>query len=197
MSDEEIIFPGNKLAIEEEFLPGGGVYVEKGYLFSLFVGDLLVGKAVISIKPKIRYLKQYDRGDFVLCRVTDTLRSIIFCDISSLIIDNKKYLALKDGKVTSDRRGRNNVNLLDFNTNDVLLAKISYNDEDSYTLDIGSSDEVGSVMSLCDRCGYPMDYDDKSHLLKCKRCKNVKEAKVSKYYGNFNSVIKFVKENLS
>ncbi len=201
VKDTEIVMPGDKLATEEEFLPERGVFNENGYLFSLLVGDLFLGRGKIGVNPLLRDIRTFKAGDVVLCVITDLLPSIAFASISSIRIDSKDYISLKEGKIINPSEHNRysdskKLNFSDYNVGDVLLAKIKYNDEDSYMLDIASSPELGILFSICENCGAPMVYDAKLHMLACSKCKHVNNKDMSTAYGNIEEALKFIEKNL-
>ncbi len=201
MEDNEIVMPGDKLATEEEFLPSKGTFNENNYIYSLLIGDLLISRGKIGVKSKIKDIMCFDRGNMVLCKISDTLPSVLFADLSNIQVNEKYYIATKDGKITKPKYEDRDVtskriNLLDYNPGDLLLARIKYNDDDSYTLDITGENELGVVLSLCDSCGNIMSYDEKLHMLVCNNCKHVKNKIISECYGDFNKVVSTLSSNL-
>ncbi|WP_088820315.1 exosome complex RNA-binding protein Csl4 [Candidatus Mancarchaeum acidiphilum] len=201
MKDTEIVMPGDKLATEEEFLPERGIFNENGYLFSLLVGDLFLGRGKIGVKPLLRDIRTFKEENVVICMITDLLPSIAFTSVSSIRLNGKDYVALKEGKIINpSERGHygssKKLNFSDYNVGDVLLAKIKYNDDDSYMLDIESSPELGVLFSVCEDCGEPMIYDSKLHMLACSKCKHVNNKDVSTVYGSIEEALKVIEKNL-
>ena len=98
--------------------------------------------------------------------VTDDMKSVMFVKLDDINTERKDYLALKDGKIIGQaakfRRprmgGRDNRFQLGENTKkpcgigDTILARVQYNDKDSYTLSLNGR-ETGVIYSKCEICG--------------------------------------------
>jgi len=65
---------------------------------------------------------------------------------------------------------------------DTILARILYNDKDSYALGLREP-ELGVIYAKCGVCGDDMSYNREAGLLVCNSCGSGEKRKVSMLYG--------------
>lgn len=209
MKDEKLVVPGEKIATEEEFKPGANTYVDNGMIYSSAYGTVTAAEGAVAVRNAGRAIHVIDKGMIIIGTVTDDMRSVIFVRIDPINIGAKEYLALKDGKIIPERprpgarppMRMHGVRENSFADNkfveekkdspvgigDTILAKVLFNDKDSYTLGI-RGDEFGVISSNCDMCGERMDYDADRRVLTCKACGRRAHRKVSVFYNDPNHI---------
>ena len=63
---------------------------------------------------------------------------------------------------------------------DTILARVLYNDKDSYTLSLNGN-ETGIIYSKCGECG--SDMLSENNMLVCKECGHSERRKISSLYN--------------
>lgn len=201
MAETNLVAPGERIATEEEFASGANTYVENGVIYASAFGSVVKANGSVSVESATkREVKMIDKGMLVIGTVTDDMRSVIFVRLDDIVVGRKEYLALKDGKIVADKRpgrspmgrsGADNrfheVREKTCGVGDTILAKVLYNDKDSYTLGL-IGDEYGVVFAKCGKCGGEMDYDNRARMLECRECRTRDRRKVSALYGEYERI---------
>lgn len=197
--ENAIVAPGERIGTEEEFQPGQNTYSENGVIYASTFGSVKANEGAVSVQSgTAREIKIIDKGMTVLGTVTDDMKAVIFVDISPLSVGHKEYLALKDGKILTPRpspggmrspmgrRGTDNkfyeAKEKMCGVGDTVIAKVLFNDKDSYTLGI-LGEPFGVVYAKCGKCGEEMDWNQERHILVCNVCGSAERRKVSVLYG--------------
>ncbi len=204
--ENDLVAPGEKIGTEEEFQPGKNTYSENGVIYASTFGSIKASEGSVSVQPgTARDLNIIDKGMTVLGTVTDDMKSVIFVEISPLSLGKKTYLALKDGKILPPRppmgasrspmgrRGTDNkfyeAKEKMCGVGDTVIAKVLFNDKDSYTLGI-LGEPFGVVYAKCSKCGEEMDWNQERHILVCTVCGAAERRKVSVLYGQPDKIKK-------
>jgi exosome complex component CSL4 len=198
----ELIVPGEKLGIEEEFAAGENTYVKNGILYSLVTGVKTSKDGTLSVKSLGREVKIIDKGMTVLGSVVGDMKSVIFVKIDNINTANKEYVAIKDGKIVMpkphdsrghfdrhgphDRRPERGGGGFEkpqrpCGIGDIIIADVQYNDKDSYALSLNSVNS-GVVYAKCGACGSDMALG-RDNSLRCVKCERVEFKKVSPLYN--------------
>lgn len=202
---QQLFFPGEVIATEEEFTPAAGAFAEGGSIRSSLVGRAAQSDSKMGIEG-MRDVRQYRTGMAVLGLATDDVRSVIFVKLDTLRNGSSTFVALKDGKVVGPKpdmrrmrgRGRGREEQQPqrpskpMRVGDVVAALIIGEDRDSYTLSINMPD-FGVVYSECGECGRQMEYDQQAKALVCRRCERQEFKKVSALYGSADRVQEMLK----
>jgi exosome complex component CSL4 len=195
---ENFVTPGERIATEEEFAAGNNTFVENGMIFSAIAGKVNKDEGAIKVEPTAREIILIGKDMLVIGVVTDDMKSVTFVRLDDINIGKKDYLALKDGKIVADKRpprfgggrgmGRDNK----FSgggrpekpcrPGDTILARIQYNDKDSYTLSLNGR-ETGVIYAKCEICGGELSKKE-DNLLSCVECNHKEHRKVSELYSN-------------
>jgi len=186
------VTPGERVATEEEFSPGSNTFVENGYIHSAIAGRISKNEGTIGVAPSGREIRIIGRDALVIGIVTDDMKNVMFVKLDDINIENKDYLALKDGKIVapkSDGRfgGRGRFERSESRPEkpcgigDTIVARVLYNDKDAYTLGFNSK-ETGVVFSNCRVCGGEMQKEGES-ILACKECGNKEKKRLSELYN--------------
>lgn len=207
MQENMLVMPGDKIATEEEFLPGSNTYAENGIIYAATTGTVKIADGKASVHTLSRDIEKIDRGMYIVGRVTDNMRSVMFVDIDTIYTKAKEFIALKDGKIIierqrprpafRDRRGeapmqeRQQAPAKECGVGDIILAKVQYNDPDAYTLTLDDND-AGVIHSVCDKCGSELEYNSKDNALICTECKYNQQRKISPHYNDAKSVEKLL-----
>jgi len=197
--DNALVTPGEKIGTEEEFQPGHNTYSENGVVYASTFGVVKTQDGMVNVQPGTkREIRIFDKGMTILGTVTDDMKSVIFVDISAINSGAKEFMALKDGKILPPRpspglarspmgrRGTDNkfyeAKEKMCGVGDTVLAKVLFNDKDSYTLGI-LGEPFGVVYAKCSGCGEEMNWNQERHILVCSVCGAAERRKVSVFYG--------------
>jgi exosome complex RNA-binding protein Csl4 len=201
---EENLFvtPGEKIATEEEFASGSNTYVEEGVIYSAVIGNVVKDGGEVGVATAGREIKIIGKDMLVIGVVTDDMKSVMFVKLDDINFEKKDYLALKDGKIVEPRPprfgprpgnfGRDGGGENRFSSRseksekpcgigDTILARVQYNDKDSYQLSL-SGRETGVIYSKCELCGGQMDRKD-VNVLSCRECGHNARKKISELYN--------------
>ncbi|MCL5430069.1 MAG: hypothetical protein M1504_01160 [Candidatus Marsarchaeota archaeon] len=205
------VLPGDKIGVEEEFVSGTNTYVENGEIFSAIIGNVGISEGKISVSNQRHEIKNMKRGMFVVGKVTDDVRSVMFVKLDNIHVNGVEYIALKDGKIVmpkprlgmyGDRgggfdRGRRGPpqpaqkEPKMCGVGDVILARIQYDDPEIYTLSL-EDNESGVVYSECQMCSNYMQIVDGA--LYCNNCRRKERRKISPLYGKPEAIKELLKK---
>ena len=195
--------PGDMISTEEESMPSANTFTENGSIYASMSGRMQVIEGQAMVNNVRREIVSFTRGMYVLGEVTDDLHTIAFIKIADFKKGEKVYRAIKSGKIiiknsSGPSKGRNrlenHVPTKAFGVGDILLARITFDDNDSYALDFGSS-ELGVVYSKCEFCDRVLTRDGNS--LKCANCEQMVERKLSNLYRDSSALEEFLNKNNS
>ncbi|MCW6159867.1 MAG: hypothetical protein LVQ95_02145 [Candidatus Micrarchaeales archaeon] len=202
MDQEQLVMPGDKIGVEEEYIAADNTFVDDdGTIRSAIIGKAVISEGRISVVNERRDVRKFKRGMFVVGTVTDDVKSVMFVKIDNVSVDGKEYIAIKDGKIVAQTRrppgrfdrggGREGHGERgpppakaekQAGVGDVILAKILYEDPEIFTLTLNDN-EAGVIYSDCGLCGNEMRADGTAALV-CDNCKNRVNRKVSPLYDN-------------
>lgn len=198
LENDAFVTPGERIATEEEFASGHNTYVEDGVIYSMVAGRVAMKEGSIGVSPSGREIILIGKEMLVMGVVTDDMKSVMFVKLDDINIERKDYLALKDGKILAPKprfggRGMGGGRFSGGNRfggertekpcgiGDTILARVLYNDKDSYTLSL-SGRETGVIYAKCELCGSDMDVKGEN-LLACKECGHRENRKLSELYS--------------
>ena len=164
-------------------------------------------EGAINVSARGREIKIIDKDMLVIGTVTDDMKSVMFVKLADINIEKKDYLALKDGKIVApkprgpprygDRGDRGDRGGNRFSNpkpqkmcgvGDTILARVQYNDKDSYTLSLFGR-ETGVIYAKCERCGGELDIKGEN-LLVCRDCNHRENRKLSEFYNKPQEITK-------
>lgn len=153
-SGAKITIPGEQIGVEEEFIPGSGVYVEDGKIYSSRLGFLIIDSKnkKIDVEPKTK-LAIPEVGDIVEGIVVGPVRE------DSTIVEIVRIVGKKNLKgtftgilhVSQITRGRLSTILNAVGLGDWILAKVMTS-WPPYQLSI-LDEKLGIIYSTCPKCG--------------------------------------------
>ncbi len=174
--------PGDYLGVIEEFLPGGGTYIDDGIIYSSSTGHLLVdsNNRKISVYQKTKSPLIPKEGSLVLC----TIVSIHNKNLSVRIfqIRDKPLFNPFNGimHITDVRRGYVKTMLDVYQIGDIIRAKVISIKNREFHLST-QENELGVIHSKCSFCGDKLILSQNS--LKCPQCNKPKWRKIASGYG--------------
>lgn len=179
-----ITFPGDKIAVVEEFIPGIGTYDAEGVIFSEYIGHVLKDKInkIITVKPISDKPIIPREGSIVTGTVVSYQERMASIDI--FMIDSKKiyppygsilHISNSSGKY---ERVMNDV----CKTGDIVKAKV-IDIKNRVPLLSTHEPEFGVIKAFCSRCGEPLKL--KINILHCSNCDNNETRKIAITYDQF------------
>lgn len=182
--EEEIfVMPGDLVGTAEEFTAGEGTYVNKGDIYSIVTGNVMIDKKkrVVSVVPNTSTPPVIKEGDIVIGEVTNVRDSVVLVSLVGIKgVEEREFqtsgLAAIHVSNVSDRYVKDLSK--EFSISDIVKAKV-LNIEN---MRLDTSDKFMGVMKAnCSRCKTDLVKED--NKLKCPVCGNVETRKISSDYG--------------
>jgi exosome complex component CSL4 len=182
MTDRRMVYPGDELGGEEEFLAGAGTYVEDHKILAAQVGELVYdpNEHMVSVKPAKPTNKVRD-GDVVIATVDDLKSSMVTLDIHRIEDKDKVVMGETHAAIHVAKCSHDYVRELEdvYRITDVVRAKV-IQAEPSIQLDT-RDDEYGVIKARCHVCRQSMGLKD--GRLWCEECERYEDRKLSTRYG--------------
>ena len=186
IKEDQIVMPGDKIGIIEQFLPGEGTYDDNGDIKSSVLGNVKINQKqkVISVKSNAEpaLLKI---GDIVYGQVTDIKTQRVAVNIEC-IKDNGRPLALPYiGAIHISKAKKDYIEKLTdaFRIGDIIQAKVIKISGDNVDLST-TNKECGVLKAMCTRCRDYMHQTQRKNELECYTCHKREKRKVSINYVN-------------
>ena len=186
IEEDQIVMPGDKLGIIEQYFPGEGPYDDNGDIKSTVLGNVKINQRqkIISVESdaKPALLKV---GDTVYGQVTDVKSQRVAVNIDC-IKDNGRPLALPYmGAIHISKAKKNYIEKLTdaFRIGDIIQAKVVKVSGDNVDLST-TTKECGVLKAMCTRCRDYMHQTQRKNELECNTCKKKEKRKVSINYIN-------------
>lgn len=178
---ERFVYPGERLAVEEEFLGGKGTYNDKGIIRSEELGKVIydIGEREVRVSKATREPIIPREGLEVIGEVGSIQRRMANVDVFMISgreisrpytgviypLPSKSYSRSLDTAVRSGDIIKGRI----INTKNRVL-QISIDEE-----------EYGVILAYCSKCGFPLEY--RRTRLHCPKCGRADRRKVAKQYG--------------
>jgi len=178
----QLVVPGEKLGVVEEFSPGQGAYEENGTIYAQLVGHTLVdlSKKVVSVHPRVRIPIVPTEGATVLGVVANAQGRIATVNIVKIDdhVLQTPFAGVLHISSSSPRYEKDMVDVC--KTLDIVRATVmNVKNRDPQLTTVGRG--LGVVKAFCSRCGHVLVRRD--HTLQCESCKNVERRKIAEDYG--------------
>ena len=177
-----VVLPGERLGVIEEFLPNSGTYVKDGVIYSKIIGralmDLLHKR--VSVYPLVKGEVAPKASSTVVGQVGNAQSDNVLVRIFK--IGSKKLSGVFTGILhISDVQERYVDSMNDVcKSGDILRAKVISAKNQVYHL--STNDKVlGVVYAFCSRCGQLLE--PKRYEMQCTKCGHVERRKTSVDYG--------------
>ncbi|MCS7113117.1 MAG: exosome complex RNA-binding protein Csl4 [Nitrososphaerota archaeon] len=186
---EEIVVPGDRVAVVEEFEPKYGFYEDLGIVRSSMVGYPVfdMDKRIVYIEKTLCRYPLPKPGDNVYCLVYEVSDRIAFAHILKVVGRSKVFQPPFTGILHISRLKKIKAdNMRDIvKPGDNIYASIVSYCNNVYHLTI-SGPGFGVILARCPYCGSILERKEQS--LVCVRCNVTEQRRISKYYGNFKVV---------
>jgi len=178
----QIVVPGDKLGVIEEFEPGPGTYVEENAIYSMATGralmDLLNKK--VSVYPGTQISGFPEVGSIVVGQVSEVQNKQAIVRIFQ--VGNRIVSGFISGLLhISDVSPRYVENMYDVcKAGDILRAKVISDKNRVFHLSTNDKD-LGAVYAFCSRCGHLLSSG--RIRMRCTECGNTEQRKTAQNYG--------------
>ncbi|MEZ0345079.1 MAG: exosome complex RNA-binding protein Csl4 [Infirmifilum sp.] len=183
VKDSDVKVPGDVLGVEEEYLPGGGVFVEQGYLKAKVLGRPYVDPIhhILEVKAVKATVLPLSPRDVVYASVEFIRDPVVHVKI--FYVENKNVVLGQpvSGVLTSSNISTSRVkNLYEVvGYGDVLRAYVAEPGGPPYLLAIKGRD-FGVILARCPKCLSPMRL--RGLRLVCPACGSKSKRKISSRY---------------
>jgi len=180
-----LVVPGEKLGVIEEFIPDSGTYEENGIIHSKRTGYVLMDykNKKLSVYPKAHNLNVPKIGGLVVGEVTGVQNSMATVRIFK--VEKKLISGSFTGMIhVSDTNFSYTENMFDaFRVTDIVRAKVISDKNGVYHLST-KGETLGVLQSFCSKCGGSLAI--KGNKLQCDKCENVESRKLASDYDTGN-----------
>ena len=177
------VFPGEKLAVIEEYNDGPGTYQEEGEVRSTTIGKTKLDseRRALYVKKATREIIVPERGMDIIAEVGSVARKDARIDI--FMIDGRHIHPTYSGVIHISDISRDYVKSIDMalKNGDVVKGKL-VNVANRLNQASLEGPEYGVIYAYCSRCGGLLE--DKQGKLICPACGRVERRKTAKSYGN-------------
>ena len=183
MSDSKLVFPGDEVAIEEEYLASDGTFAENGVIYASQIGVLdlddeeCVAKVISPNPPNV-----LETGDIVYGVVADIRNTLATADVVAKEgvkrgLGGETYATIHVSKISP---GYTDDVSKELRKGDMIRARVT---SIKPSLQLTTKDDhLGVVKSLCSRCKTPMVRKGKN--LFCPECRYSTPRKLADDYGD-------------
>ncbi len=182
MTEKRMVYPGDVLGDEEEFLAGPGTYVEDHKILAAQVGELNYNpnEHMVSVRPA-KPMNEVQNGDVVIAVVDDLKSSMVTLDIHRIEDKDKVVMGETHAAIHVAKCSHDYVRELDdvYRITDVVRAKV-IQAAPSIQLDT-RDDQYGVIKARCHVCRQSMVLKD--GRLWCEECERYEDRKISTRYG--------------
>lgn len=178
------VFPGDEIAVEEEYMASDGTYAADGKIYAAQFGRLVldddeyVAKVVTPNPPNV--LKEGDVVYAIIAGIRNTMATadVIATEGTTRQVGGETYATIHVSKISPNYT--DDVSN-EFRVGDMIRAKVI---SVSPSLQLFTKDpNLGVVKSLCGECKSVMVRMDKNRI-RCEKCKRTMPRKLADDYGD-------------
>jgi len=178
----QLVVPGDKLGVIEEFEPGPGTYVEEGTIYSLTTGRALMDvlNKKVSVFPGIKASGVPRVGSTVVGQVQEVQSKQAVVRIFQ--VGNRALSGFFSGLLhISDVSPRYVESMYDVcKAGDIVRASVISDKNRVFHLSTNDKD-LGVVYAFCSRCGHVLSF--RKLRMRCPECDNLEHRKTAQDYG--------------
>lgn len=171
---KKVFFPGEQIAIEEEYSAGNSAFEEDGLIKASIIGESVFNDDDREANVKGKLVEVAKEGDIVYGKVTTIKDSSAIVEL--LRADEKKVICNTRSQLPVRNVAKEYVtNIRDFyKTGDFIKAKISK--VDKYSIDIATNETgLGVINAYCSKCKSALQFSNNKMM--CITCGNVEDRK--------------------
>jgi exosome complex component CSL4 len=178
----QLVTPGERLGVIEEFIPDAGTYVKDGVIYAQVVGHALIDlmHKKVSVFPLGRGTKVPKVGSVVMGQVSNVQTQNAGVRITQ--VEKKQISGFFNGVLhVSDVQMRFVDSMFDVcKPGDIIRAKVISEKNRTYHLGTQES-ELGVLYAFCSNCGHGLE--QKRQGMECPRCGRIENRKIAIDYG--------------
>ncbi len=180
-----LVIPGERLGVIEEFIPDAGTYVKDGIIYSKIVGRALMDmlNRKVSVYPLQEGATIPKTGTTIIGQVGNAQSDNVFVNITK-VNTRKKKLSGKFGGILhiSDAADRYIDSMNEVcKPGDIIRAKVISEKNQVYHLSTADKN-LGVIYASCGICGNLLEQKHPGDM-QCPKCKNVEKRKTAPDYG--------------
>jgi len=179
---EQLVVPGERLGVIEEYVPDAGTFVKDGVIYSKVVGRSMLDLATrrVSVRPQGRSLLVPQVGSTVIGQVTGAQPEN--ANVRILEVDGKQLSGVFIGVLhISDVHLRYVDSMSEVcKAGDIIRAKIISDKNQAYHLSTKDKD-LGVIYGFCSNCGTTLE--SRRQGMSCPKCGRIETKKIAFDYG--------------
>jgi exosome complex component CSL4 len=178
----QIVVPGDRLGVIEEFTPGPGTYEQEGTIYSAATGQALMDllNKQVSVYPKAHVTNVPHVGSSVIGQVAEVQSKQ--ATIRIFQVDDRLLTGFFSGLLhIGDVSQRYVESMYDVcKAGDLVRARVI--SEKNRVIHLTTNDkDLGVIYAFCSHCGHSLD--QKRFIMRCPECGNSERRKTSADYG--------------
>ena len=178
----QLVVPGERLGVIEEFIPDAGTYVKDGVIYSQVIGRVLIDlvQKRVSVHQLVHGAKTPITGSTVLGQVSNAQAET--AGVRIFEIGDEELSGIFTGILhVSDVQLKYVDSMFDIcKAGDIIRAKVI--SEKNRTYHLSTKDKnLGVVYAFCSNCGNLLQ--PKRQGMYCSRCDRIERRKISSDYG--------------
>ena len=178
----ELVVPGERLGVIEEYVPDAGTFVKDGVIYSKVIGRSMLDLATrrVSVRPQGRSLLVPQVGSTVIGQVTGAQPEN--ANVRILEVDGKRLSGVFIGVLhISDVHLRYVDSMSEVcKAGDIIRAKIISDKNQAYHLSTKDKD-LGVIYGFCSNCGTTLE--SRRQGMSCPKCGRIETKKIAFDYG--------------
>lgn len=179
---EQLVVPGERLGVIEEYVPDAGTFVKDGVIYSKVVGRSMLDLATrrVTVRPEGRSLLVPQVGSTVVGQVTGAQPEN--ANVRILEVDGKKLSGVFIGVLhISDVHLRYVDSMSEVcKAGDIIRAKVISDKNQAYHLSTKDKD-LGVIYGFCSNCGTTLE--SRRQGMSCPKCGRIETKKIAFDYG--------------
>lgn len=171
---KKIFFPGEKIAIEEEYSSGKNTFEEDGLIKSNIVGEINLDNENREANINGKNLEVIKRGDIVYGKISTVKENSAVVEL--LKSENKRVICNTRAQLPVRNVSKEFVEKISdfYKVGDFIKAKVS--NVDKYSVDIETNQTgLGVINAYCSKCKTPLKFNGEKMM--CIECGNVETRK--------------------
>jgi len=180
--DGQLVVPGERLGVIEEYVPDAGTFVKDGVIYSKVIGRSMLDLATrrVSVRPQGRSLLVPQVGSTVIGQVTGAQPEN--ANVRILEVDGKRLSGVFIGVLhISDVHLRYVDSMSEVcKAGDIIRAKVISDKNQAYHLSTKDKD-LGVIYGFCSNCGTTLE--SRRQGMSCPKCGRIETKKIAFDYG--------------
>ncbi|MEM3929185.1 MAG: hypothetical protein QXX48_02760 [Candidatus Korarchaeum sp.] len=173
-----VVVPGERIGVVEEYIGGEGVFEVGGVLFSSHLGFLDSKDLEVSVRPVRRPILPLRVGELALGEIRSADRNN-FNLFLTLLLKPRVGILIPPVHANMPKRSSN----LGARPSDIVIVKVESIENGLVTVTMEGSNELGVIRSICEACGSTLDRGV-GYTLICRGCGRIYlDKKLSSKYG--------------